>query len=497
VSSGRWRGAPARVFLLIAALALVLPGVGVWWGDSLVHHAVARRAAAGNAATASAVAAQAGRSYSERVTTAENLLVLLANGATLDGSLVDVQRLASPFCRIDLLDANGHSLRSVPFSTCAARLPARQQLDAAGDSLELGPTMNPNGFSSAGVLLRLNDIEQRAIPPLHKARWLEVQFSIAGLVTPVTVGRSGSYGVVDSASGVMLAGSVADSIGRPIASPAALRQVRSGRADVLQTYAPHIHKQVLTAYQPIAGTDLGVFVSLPTKEAFADASRLRNVLLAGFGVLLALGLAVAATVAALLARRDRRLAEKVSDLERVARTDPLTGLPNRAAVVAAVDEAVALVNRGQLRGVAVIFVDLDGVKSLNDRCGHAVTDAVLAAIASAVPQMLRSTDTFGRFGGDEFVLVSPGTTTVGEAQQLAERLGAAIRHITVLDDQGKPVGLTASAGMALASVDQPPTDTAALLRRADRAMYEAKRSHRDASGDVAVPQQRAETARTS
>jgi diguanylate cyclase (GGDEF)-like protein len=482
------------VFLLIAALTLVLPGAGVWWGVSLVHDAVARRAAAGNAATARSVAAQANRSYNERTITAENLLVLLANGATLDASLIDVQRLASPFCGIDLLDANGHALRSLPFSTCPARLPTRQQLDRAGDRVRLDPIANPAGASSTGVLLRLNDVEQNRIRPLHRVRWLEVQFTIVGLITPVTVGRSGSFSLVDSSSGVILAGPVASTIGHPIGSPAALRQVRSGRAGVLQTYAPHLHEHVLTAYQPNAGTRLGVFVSLPTTEAFADAIHLRTVLLTGFGVLLALGLTVAATVAALLARRERRLAEKVSDLERMARTDALTGLPNRAAVVAAVDEAVALVNRGQLRGVAVIFVDLDGVKTLNDRCGHAVTDTVLAEIAAMVPQALRTTDTFGRFGGDEFVLVSPGTSTGVEAQQLAQRLCAAIRNVTVLDDQGEPVGVTASAGVALATVDRPPTDTDTLLRRADRAMYAAKRSSRDTPGGVGlVPRPRADT----
>src|SRR5947209_14949494 len=89
VRSAPWRWTPARVFALIVAVALVLPGVGVWWGTTLVHDAVQRRAAAGNATTAQALAAQVARQYDDRTANASNLLALVANGAHLDATVAD------------------------------------------------------------------------------------------------------------------------------------------------------------------------------------------------------------------------------------------------------------------------------------------------------------------------------------------------------------------------------------------------------------------------
>ena len=462
------------MFWLIVAVALVLPGAGVWWGTSVVHAAVERRASTGNAAIARAVGAQIARQYADRATNAGNLLLLLANGAKLDTRLMDASRLSSPFCRIDLLDGTGLSRRTLPLATCGPRT-VSPPLRATGMSdVQLPPVVAAGQPGTAGLLIPLNDVERAALGDPRLA-WLQAQFPVAGLLSPVEVGHHGSYSVVDNHTGLIVAAPIAATVGRHIAAPAARTLLSSGHAGVLQTYAPNLHATILCAYQPIAGTPFGVFVNLPTAEAFADAAHLRNVLLAGFAILLALGFAAAAIVAGLLRRRDRRLRDSVTELHRLASTDPLTGLPNRTQLLASLDHALALVSRASLPGVAAVFIDLDGVKTLNDQRGHATADRMLVAVATAITGALRASDTIARYGGDEFVLVAPGITNSAEAAVLAQRVCQLIAATEISAGDGQPVRITASAGVAVATVDRPATTSDELLAAADAAMYDAKR----------------------
>jgi diguanylate cyclase (GGDEF)-like protein len=164
---------------------------------------------------------------------------------------------------------------------------------------------------------------------------------------------------------------------------------------------------------------------------------------------LAMGTAIVAGVVMLLVSRQ---------LRKVAVTDHLTGLPNRHVLqhLLAAETARAARNRSPL---CVSVIDVDGFKAVNDRLGHESGDAVLVDEARAWSPRLRATDTLIRYGGDEFVVVLPGTT-LAEATSVIERLV-----------RSGPV--PASAGMAEAV---PGDDPDALLRRADRALYEAKRN---------------------
>ncbi|SDQ34423.1 diguanylate cyclase domain-containing protein [Quadrisphaera sp. DSM 44207] len=165
----------------------------------------------------------------------------------------------------------------------------------------------------------------------------------------------------------------------------------------------------------------------------------------------------------------------------LATTDALTGLPNRTALHEAAASGLARVHDEEGTAVAVLYVDLDGFKGVNDRHGHVEGDAVLRAAAQRLRGAVRIGDVIGRQGGDEFLLVLPDLPT-GEAGALAEaaaqRLVSALAEPFTVDGRSLPLG--ASIGVALYGRDpdgQLPADgLGGLLRRADEAMFTAKRA---------------------
>jgi diguanylate cyclase (GGDEF)-like protein len=165
-------------------------------------------------------------------------------------------------------------------------------------------------------------------------------------------------------------------------------------------------------------------------------------------------------------------------LQQLATRDPLTGLLNRRAAFDAMDRDVARVARGGA-GLVALFVDLDGLKGVNDTHGHAVGDAAICAAARVLVGAARASDVVARLGGDEFLVV--GTVATGEAGELearalADRLLCAFDAAAVSTDRGREVRLRASIGGALSGAGPIAADE--LVRRADGALYEAKRSGR-------------------
>ena len=150
--------------------------------------------------------------------------------------------------------------------------------------------------------------------------------------------------------------------------------------------------------------------------------------------------------------------------------DALTGLPNRVLLRNdTVDELLAI-GREQSRGCAVMIMDLDGFKEVNDTLGHQHGDELLKAVASRTVDAAGSRVTVARLGGDEFALMVPDCPDASEARDIAARVLAALRPPTILD--GIPVQVGASIGVALAPFHA--ADVTGLLRYADVAMYGAK-----------------------
>ncbi len=149
--------------------------------------------------------------------------------------------------------------------------------------------------------------------------------------------------------------------------------------------------------------------------------------------------------------------------------DALTGLPNRLLLADRLEQALALARRAQNR-VALLFVDLDEFKTINDSLGHATGDLILKAVAQRLRSTLRSEDTVARQGGDEFVVILLGLTSIETVDKVIQKLLASITAPYEIQDHVLYVG--ASVGVAIFPDDGEDGDT--LLKNCDIAMYRAK-----------------------
>lgn len=164
--------------------------------------------------------------------------------------------------------------------------------------------------------------------------------------------------------------------------------------------------------------------------------------------------------------RQRVLSERVREM---ALQDSLTGLPNRAAFIEQLDRAIARATRRGLE-VAVLFLDLDGFKDVNDSLGHEAGDKLLIAIAKRLRGCLRPEDTVARLGGDEFTILIEEAPDVRAAVRVAERIAVALAE--PVDLEGRSVAVTSSIGIALTGPNGHRGSD--LMRDADEAMYRAK-----------------------
>src|SRR5438067_1178305 len=151
--------------------------------------------------------------------------------------------------------------------------------------------------------------------------------------------------------------------------------------------------------------------------------------------------------------------------------DALTGLPNRTFLRERLEEAIRAGER-EMKPCAVLLLDLDGFKAVNDSLGHEAGDRLLQQIGQRVRSVLRKADTVARYGGDEFAVVPWGATDVPRAVVIAEKILQAVDTPFAIDDQ--PVNVNVNIGIAV--FPQHAEDADALMRRADVAMYAAKRA---------------------
>jgi diguanylate cyclase len=186
------------------------------------------------------------------------------------------------------------------------------------------------------------------------------------------------------------------------------------------------------------------------------------------------------SITLVLSRYDARtsmLAGNVSRLNgqivRMASFDTLTDLPNRRTMTERIERAISSAKHSESR-FAILFMDLDGFKTINDSLGHTVGDEVLKAFAKRLLQCVRGGDTVARLGGDEFVVMLENLGMPTDAEKMAERVLDAMRKGIVA--AGHPLQVMPSIGISLFPQDGASVDT--LLKHADVAMYEAKRSGR-------------------
>jgi diguanylate cyclase (GGDEF)-like protein len=190
--------------------------------------------------------------------------------------------------------------------------------------------------------------------------------------------------------------------------------------------------------------------------------------------------------AARVKRLQDELRQRNEDLDRISRTDALTGLRNRRHVEEYLAKLTSLARRNG-DPIAVLVIDIDHFKSVNDEHGHDAGDAVLREVAGRLQDSVRLEDMIGRWGGEEFLVVLPNTADQGAAE-LAERLRQVVADTPCRLADGDAVQVTISVGCAASLID----DAGRLVRSADAAMYEAKQTGRNrvvvaAADDLARP----------
>jgi diguanylate cyclase (GGDEF)-like protein len=170
-------------------------------------------------------------------------------------------------------------------------------------------------------------------------------------------------------------------------------------------------------------------------------------------------------------RANEELTRRQEELAFLATHDPLTGLPNRTLILDRVEQMLVRARRNPAP-VAVLFVDLDNFKHINDTLGHGSGDRLLQAVAGRLQSAIRDTDALGRLGGDEFVVIAEGMSLSAGPELIAERLLDALKQPFKLDESSETTRLTVTASVGIAAGDRGSAEE--LLRDADIAMYRAK-----------------------
>lgn len=178
-----------------------------------------------------------------------------------------------------------------------------------------------------------------------------------------------------------------------------------------------------------------------------------------------------------LERQAGELRRQTEQIAHLAYSDGLTGLLNRTGLNDRIDRTLAIARRHKLRA-ALLYLDLDGFKDINDNLGHDAGDAALIEAALRVQYLLRNGETFARIGGDEFVVLMPVITVREEPLRLAERIEEAFADPFYNHSGASSITLGASIGYAIYPDDG--TTRLELLAQADRRMYEVKRRRSEA-----------------
>jgi diguanylate cyclase (GGDEF)-like protein len=223
---------------------------------------------------------------------------------------------------------------------------------------------------------------------------------------------------------------------------------------------------ISTATKLVAGNaSLVAIEPVSAVEARVNAYR-RRLLFAA-----AITLALAAGLATRLARPVARVFADLARLTRQAQTDALTNLANRRALDERLDDEVDHARRLGTN-VAFVIADIDNFKSINDNYGHQTGDEVLRLIGQVFADAVRELDLPGRYGGEEFAVVLPGTNLSG-ARALAEKIRKSLEELQVMTPKGSPFQVTASFGGACYPAQSSVEE---LVAAADAALYEAKRT---------------------
>jgi diguanylate cyclase (GGDEF)-like protein len=243
---------------------------------------------------------------------------------------------------------------------------------------------------------------------------------------------------------------------------------------------------VSTAFSRSPVTGWTVAVGVPTAILLGDAHQWLWWSLAGAAFSSLVSLILAAVIARRIAQANHNLSESEAELARMVHHDALTSLPNRVMLADRLQQAIAQSQR-RSNLLAVIYLDLDGFKAVNDRYGHDVGDELLIAISRRLKTALREGDTLARIGGDEFVILLADLEEPRACEAVLDRLIRAGAESIMVRQHALQV--SCSIGVAFYPQDGVGAD---LLEYADRAMYQAKRAGKNCFRMFGPYQQRPE-----
>jgi diguanylate cyclase (GGDEF)-like protein len=369
---------------------------------------------------------------------------------------------ADPRMRVMVLDASGAILAAAP-----ARPSRRVSLAGRRDLLAAS-----RGHRALSDLLR--DEGGRGL--IEIAVPFQTRYGRRVLVTgaPVEIVRTFAAGFFASASAIARSeGYLLDGVGRPLAATKSAPD--PGLTAALARHASGVYGQRTFVSATVPSSRWRVVLTVPSGSLYAAvdgaprraAWELFAAFTAAILALLALGIGAARGAQRLAAATERADAARRLAHERL--HDALTGLPNRTLFADRAEHALAAARRSQGR-VAVLFMDIDHFKGINDSLGHDAGDAVLREVAERITDTVRSVDTVSRFGGDEFVVLCEDLDD-GQARRLAARIQDSLQPGVTVGE--RPVPVTVSIGVAAGGAD-PDVTAGDLVRDADTAMYRAK-----------------------
>jgi diguanylate cyclase (GGDEF)-like protein len=241
------------------------------------------------------------------------------------------------------------------------------------------------------------------------------------------------------------------------------------RSETATVHTGQRDQKVLRVLVPVRFRDQGLSGAFVLAQDYKPVSAsAKHVFLPVAGVLELVLLALYLSLFPILGKVSDRMRSQMNEIEHQALHDGLTGLPNRRLFRDRVEQALARARRGE-NEVAVLLIDLDRFKDVNDTLGHGAGDVVLQEVGARLRKVLRETDTLARLGGDEFGVVAPMERR-GDAGKVVDRIAKALDKPVMLDTLTVDVGGT--AGVAIFPDDGEDMDT--LLKHADVAMYTAK-----------------------